>query len=402
MRGRVFKRCSCPGTYRTDEKGRRHRLNCRKDHGSWTFTHDGPERPDGKRRQVVRGGFASSKEAEDALTDSLAAMRRGEFVETGRDVATVGEYMSQWLASKRNLRHGTRENYRQHVANHIEPLIGRVKLSSLRAGHVDKMLTVLTEGDPEVGRKPVGVATSRRVFATLRTALNAAVKQRRLTFNPCSGVDLAPEHRDEVKVWTAGEVGTFLAAASSERLALLYRLILTRGLRRGEAVALCWRDVDLAAGTLRVRQSAVQVGKTIIIERPKTSSSERVVSIDAATVTALKAHRKKQNAERLAWAGAYDETDLVFAQPDGTVERPDRVSRRFKQIATAAGLAVIRLHDGRHSAASLALESGSSMKEVQDLLGHSTYNLTANTYTHVSQTTRDAGAERVARLIEGA
>ena len=115
-------------------------------------------------------------------------------------------------------------------------------------------------------------------------------------------------------------------------------------------------------------------------------------------LAALKAHRTAQNAERLAWAGAYNEHDFVFAPEDGTVERRDRVTSRFAAIARAAGLPLIRLHDGRHTAASLALESGSTMKEVQDLLGHSTYTLTAN--TDVSQATRDAGAERVAAIVD--
>ncbi len=107
---------------------------------------------------------------------------------------------------------------------------------------------------------------------------------------------------------------------------MLFRLILTRGLRRGEAVGLRGRDVDLAAGLLHVRPAAVLVGPDVQLGPPKTKSGERVVGIDAATVAALRSHRKRQNAERLAWAGAYDENDLVFAREDGMVERPDRVS----------------------------------------------------------------------------
>lgn len=400
MKGRTFKRCQCPPTYRVDESGRRRRVNCRKDHGSWSFTHDGPEGSDGKRRQVMRGGFRTQAEAQDALTQSLAAVAKGEFVETGRDVPTVAEYMTDWLANRRDLRPGTRANYEQHIRNHIEPLIGRIKLSDLRAHHIDRMLTAITRGDAATGRAPVGVATSRRVFSTLRAALNSAVKKRRLTYNPCQGVELEPEHRDEAKVWNADQIRAFLAAVEGDRLALLFRLVLLRGLRRGEACALRWSDVDVDAGMLRVRQSAVQVGGTIHIGLPKTKSSAQAVSFDATTAAAFRAHRTAQSRERLAWAGAYEDNDLVFAQPDGTVERPDRVTRRFKQLAAEAGLPVIRLHDGRHSAATLALEAGASMKEIQGLMRHRTYTLTADTYTHVSQETRDATAERVAKLID--
>lgn len=397
MKGRVFKRCPCPT--KRDANGRR--VNCRKDHGSWSYVHDAPDLGDGvRRRQVMRGGFATSDLAQEALNAALVAVARGEYIETGTSVPTVAEYMGEWLANKRKLRNSTRLSYRQHIDNHIVPLLGRVKLTDLRAHHIDRMLTVLTTGDAKTGRKPVTVATSRRVFSTLRVALNSAVKKRQLVFSPCTGVELEPERREEAQVWNAAQVRAFLTAAGEDRLAVMYRLILTRGLRRGEAVGLRWRDVDLAAGVLRVRQAAVQVGRQLQMGPPKTKSGERVVSLDAGTGAKLRAHRKAQNEERLAWAGAYVDNDLVFAREDGSVERPDRVSRRFAVIAERAGLPVIKLHEGRHSAATLALEAGASMKEVQDMLGHSTYTLTADTYSHVSPAVRAEGAERVARLVD--
>ena len=395
MRGRVFKRCSCPT--RRDTAGRR--INCRKDHGSWSYVHDAPDYGSRKRRQVMRGGFATAELAQEALTAALAAIARGEYVETGTSVPTVAEYLDDWLASKRNLRHSTRVCYRQHIDNHLAPLIGPTRLTDLRAHHIDRMLNTLTAGDPSTGRRPVSVAMSRRVFSTLRVALNAAVKKRMLAYSPCVGVELAPERPPEAAVWSAEQVGTFLDAAAGDRLAVLFRLVLTRGLRRGEAVGLRWRDVDFKAGLLHIRQAAVQVGSAVQLGPPKTKHGQRVVALDATTVVALKAHRKTQAAERLEWGPAYEDHDLVFARENGTIEKPDRVSRHFAAIATVAGLPVIKLHEGRHSAATLALEAGASMKEVQDLLGHSTYTLTADTYSHVSARVRSESAEKVARLI---
>ncbi len=260
---------------------------------------------------------------------------------------------------------------------------------------------MLLGGDAATGRKAVSPATARRIFATLRAALNAAVRQRRLIYTPCQGVELPSEPRSEMKVWNAEQVRAFLTAAEGDRLAVLFRLCLLRGLRRGEACGLRWRDADFAASVLHIRQAAVCVGSVIELGPRKTLSGERTVSLDAGTLAALKAHRKVQNEERLAWAGAYDENDLVFARPDGTVERPNQATRRFGQIAKATGLLVIRLHDARHTAISLALEAGASMKEAQDLAGHSTYVLTANTYAHVSPETRTAGGDRVAALVDG-
>lgn len=397
MKGRVFKRCTCPTRY--DDAGKR--LNCRKDHGSWSYTHDGPEAEGGKRKQVMRGGFTTATEAQDALTASLAALARGEYVETGRLAPTVGEYLADWLESKRDLRPGTRVTFSGHIEKHIVPLVGHVKLTKLRAQHIDRMMVAVREGDEKAGRKPVGVATSRRVFATLRSALNSAVKKKLLNYNPCAGVELEQEHRGRATAWNAEQARKFLAAAEGDRLAALFRLMLHRGLRRGEAIALRWSDVDLAARTVTVSQSASLVRGEVVIGRPKTAGSARVVSIGRDLVDALKAHRVGQNAERLAWAGAYDENNYVFAREDGTIERPDRVSGVFKAIASAAKLPAIRLHDTRHTAASLALESGASMKEVQDMLGHSTYALTADTYSHVQPEVRSESADRMEKYISG-
>jgi integrase len=108
------------------------------------------------------------------------------------------------------------------------------------------------------------------------------------------------------------------------------------------------------------------------VGKPKTKAGERGVSLDRVTLEALQAHRVRQNADRLAWGEAYEDNHLVFAREDGSPLRPDYVSRRFKQLAKEAGLPMIRLHDGRHSAASLGLAAGVDIKIVSDHLGHST------------------------------
>lgn len=243
--------------------------------------------------------------------------------------------------------------------------------------------------------------TVRLVYTTLHSALSSAVKQHLIPYNPCQGIELEERHRPPAQVWTPEVVGAFLEHAedAEDRLAVLYRLVLLRGLRRGEAVALRWRDVDLDGGFLEVRESAVDVAGTVVVGRPKSRAGERVVSLDAGTVEALRAHRKRQAAERLAWGEAYHDKDLVFAREDGSMERPDRVSRHFKQLASAAGLPPIKLHGGRHTAASLALEAGVALKTVSDQLGHSTTSITADLYTHVSKVVRDDAAERVAALV---
>lgn len=401
MKGRVFKRCQCPPIYKEGKDGKRYRVNCKKDHGSWYYVLDVPAKAGQDRRQVMKGGFPSKEEAEAALAAAVNAVNEGTFVDVDRKLNTVAAYMEDWLANKKSLKRGTRASYEQHIRNHIKPLIGHVKLKDLRAQHIERMLTVIREGDSDTKRKPVSAATTRRVFSTLRGALNTAIKKRLLAYNPCSGVELEPENNAPAQVWDAEQVRAFLAAAKDDRLFALYRLVLLRGLRRGEAVGLHWADVDLDGARLWVAWSATEVGGKVKLEEPKTEKSKRWVSLDAGTVEALRAHKKRQARHRLAWAGAYEDGDLVFPREDGTVERPHRVTRNFQRIAEGAGLPVIRLHDGRHSAASLALTAGVTMKEVQDQLGHSTGAITNDLYTHVSPAMRHASADKIAGLVDG-
>lgn len=395
MKGSTFKQCAHGTT------GTRNKRACPKKHGTWGYVFG--MQVDGRRKQVRRTGWPNEDAAQAALNEALAAAQRGEWVDDGRGDPTMAVFLAEHLETVRHgLRYSTFVSYNLHLTNYLVPLLGRIKLTELRAAHISRMVTALIDGDERAGRKPVSIATARRAFSTLRAALNAAVKQRRINYNPCAGVRLPAEPKSSSATWSAEQVGTFLRAAQGEPLAVLYRLLLLRGLRRGEACGLRWADLDLSAGTLRVAQAVVQVGKAVSIGAPKTKGSARVISLDPATVAAFKAHRRTQAAERLAAVGAYDDHDLVFAEQTGEPIRPDHVSDRFQQIARAAGLPVIRLHDARHTAASLALKTGASMKEIQELLGHSTYKLTADTYSHIVAETRDATAARVAAAIEGA
>jgi integrase len=183
-------------------------------------------------------------------------------------------------------------------------------------------------------------------------------------------------------------VRRFLEATRDDRLHALWRVALLRGLRRGELIALTWADVDLDAGMLRV-----QAGKT--------ESAQRVVSLDPGTVAVLREHRRRQLEERVATFGAYDDHDLVFAREDGTAIPGHQVTFGFQRLARQHGLPKMRFHDTRHTAASIALESGIDIKLVSDMLGHSSTRITYDVYQHVSRQLHDDAAARVAAVVDG-
>jgi integrase len=159
-------------------------------------------------------------------------------------------------------------------------------------------------------------------------------------------------------VSTSEHAGAFLDAAAHDRLYPLYHAIAYRGLRRGEVVGLRWEDVDVAGRQLIVSQQIVQLGWATEIGEPKTDSGTRVVPLDVRTLTVLQTWRREQEAEAAAWGSGWQHTGLVFTREDGSQLHPDLVTDTFHRLASAAGLPPIRLHDLRHTAASLALQAG--------------------------------------------
>jgi integrase len=398
------------------------RLRIRSGHGSWGWLR-WMDLTSG-HHLVKRFGFPLEKDAATALAqvnellsldaDPLVCRKIGDlivgstlrggpvpYVETVRlrlgagldpaspDVLT-GEFLSSWLAGKRALKQSTRRGYAQHIAGPLTAL-AMIPLRRLRAEQIAGRLAELDVSD----------ATRHRILATLRAACNAAVRQRLIMFNPCNGVELAPEERQPARVYGPVEVGRFLehAETAGHRYALLYRLVLLRGLRRGEACGLRWQDLDIEPGHLRITQEVLELGGRIVFDTPKSKTSRRVVSLDSETTRLIKAHQAAQRRERFAAGPLYADGDLIFCNQVGEVLRPGHVSAEFKRLARGVGLPAIKLHEGRHSAATLALEAGLDIKVVSAQLGHSQTSITHDLYQHVRQVVADDAAERVAALL---
>jgi integrase len=282
--------------------------------------------------------------------------------------------------------------------------------------------------------QPLSSATVRRVHATLRAALNAALRDGLIPTNPAwhTRLPLAqPVHpeiwtpgrlaiwqatgeRPTVAVWTPDQLAAFLHQRRQARDPLYpaWRLIAFRGLRRGEACGLRWADLDLdpdaqeasgemarGHGRLRVVQAIVQIGGSVSPAPPKTPASRRTISLDPATTTLLRDMREA--AARRA-GGRLDPTSPVLADQAGRPIQPQRLTVAFRRAVAASGLPPVRLHDLRHGAASLALAAGADLKTVQDLLGHSTIITTADIYTSVLPEVHDRYADAVADLVAAA
>lgn len=387
-RGSVFQRHvrSCP----RGEDGQVLPHKCR---GPWAYYVLAGRGPDGRRRQVTRSGFSTKREAEAQLRD-VSSREASEIAAVHR--LTTGEYLTQWLASKRALRPTTRESYASHVRLYLQPWLGHVLLADLRPHHLDPMYShLLLDADGHHR----AVSTVQRIHATLRSALNTAVKRRMIPWNPALHVELPAARKPTTKAWTPEQLGAFLDHVAEHRLYAFFHLVALAGIRRGEALGLRWEDVDLEAGVLRVAQQLVETPDGLRFGPPKTRSGSRAVPLDAETVHVLVRHLDSQRGERAAWGPAWVDLGLVFTREDGTMLRPEYVSHLFPRLSRQAGLDRIRLHDLRHTSASLALAAGVPMKVVSERLGHSSTVITADLYTHVVPTLAQDAADRIAAAV---
>jgi len=358
------------------------------------------------RRQERKGGFASKEEARTARDLRRAALV-GRPVDAQR--MTVGQYLNVWMEGKTNLRPSTRESYRDYLDRLLIPAIGTVRLAELESKPeiVERLFRDLAALRNRHGRR-MSPATLKRVYAVLRSALNKAVRQRYLTFNPLLSVELPEVPRPKITVWSAEEAVYFLdyldgdpeLARQPERLRALYHLALVTGMRRGELLGQRWeQDVDLDALMTTVAEQHVRTREGVVVGKPKTKAGERAVTFDGGTAAVLARHQGEQEAERRAWGEAWTETGLVFTAEDGSALSPDYVSRRFKALCKKAGVPVIRLHDLRHTSATLGLLAGVSIKAISARVGHSSSWFTADRYVHVDHAVARDAAERIAEVV---
>jgi len=369
------------------------RGHIRKRGSTWAVVVDVGRDASGKRQQKWHSGFRTKREASEALTEILGQLARGQYVAPSK--LTVGDFLEdEWLpAIRAGVRPLTFESYAGNVRNHIVSHVGEVPLQQLTPPMLNSMYA-------ELG-KTLSPRTVRYIHAILRRAFADAVKWNRLARNPLDSAD-PPSCRAgggrTMRTWSSPELARFLDCVRDDRLFACWRFLAMTGCRRGEALGLRWRDLDLDNGRATIVQTIV--GKRAVSEA-KTDRGRRMIALDRATVAALRQHREAQNEERLILGASYEDNDLVFSREDGSPIWPRSLTRSFARLVEAAGLPRIRLHDLRHTHATLALQAGIHPKVVQERLGHATISITLDVYSHAIPAMQEAAAARVAELVGG-
>jgi integrase len=304
--------------------------------------------------------------------------------------------------------------YRDICEAYIIPHLGHIRLQALNRDDVDRLYDALEESG---GRRGRGLAptTIANVHGVLHKALADAVKRGKLGRNVADAVDAPSPVKAETTVWTVAELRHFLTHVRNDALYAAWLLFATTGMRRGEVAGLVRNDLDLDEGRLRIDWTLGCLnGKPTWKPRPKSKAGERTMSLDPATVDALREHLARQASQRLQigqkwerrqhdWQGLYRE-DLVFTWPDGRLINPERFTTWFEARRREAGLPRIRLHDVRHTYATTGLANATGWHEVKVIsqrLGHKSVGFTIDTYAHVLPAADEQVAHTLARLILG-
>lgn len=309
---------------------------------------------------------------------------------------TVKAWLDDWVAKAlpaSDRKQATVDLYAMICRVHLAPSVGHLTLERLRPSDVEALI---------VAKRQQGLSgsTVRTIYTVLRAALEIAVRDGLVRRNVAVAVRRPAVERRDAAYLTAEQAQALLAALQGDRLEQVFRVMLATGLRRGEALALRWADVDLNAAALRVRATLSRTSAGLALGEPKTDRSRRIVTLPRSAVEALRVQRVQQAQERLRAGSAWSDHDFVFTTEVGTPLEPRNVLRRFQTVATSVGLDGIGLHTLRHSAASFLLAAGTHTKVVQEHLGHSSYAITADIYSHVAPAQAREAADRLDEALQ--
>jgi len=341
----------------------------------------------GKRKQQWISIKGTKKETEKRLSELLHQLDTGTFMKPGK--TTLAEYLEKWLSdyAKPNLSPRGFERYAGIIRKHLIPDIGSITLTQLRPEHLQKLYAAkLNSG--------LSARTVRYIHVVIHKALQTAIKWGLASRNVADGVDVPRARRSEMQTWNEDNITLFLEAAKNTSYYALFYLALFTGMRRSELLGLKWNDVDLIFGEVSVTRSLhhLRDGSYIFTE-PKSAKSRRTIALPPSAILTLREHHEKQKLERVMLGIPLTGDDLVFSQLDGKPLRPNTVTRAWTMLAGRAGVKVIRLHDARHTHASLMLKQGIHPKIVQERLGHATIAITLDTYSHVAPGLQAAAAK---------
>ncbi|HEX3459099.1 MAG TPA: tyrosine-type recombinase/integrase [Candidatus Baltobacteraceae bacterium] len=371
---------------------------------TWSVWYEAARESGEPRKQKIKGGFRTRKDAAAWFTKKAEELRQG--IAPGDDRQTLEQYLRAWLeAITDSVSASALHAYRNHVETHIIPALGKVRLTELRPDHIEKAKARWASSKLRRRKREAGAISSRtvhHVFSTLRTALYRAKRQRCIAVNPCELVDPPRVEQKEMKALDPAGTAKLIAACEQSVIGAAIVTLVGTGLRRGELLALRWSDIELKNATLTVQRSIERADVASRFKDPKTRRSRRTISLPRFVADRLRRHRVQQ--AQWFWnngLGRISPGTLVFER-GGEPWVPNTFGTFFMRALSDAGVPHVRLHDLRHSFASMALHAGVDLKTVSNALGHSTISTTADIYAHVTDSLMRDAADRIDGVVRAA
>lgn len=326
----------------------------------------------------------NKRKAEQFLRDKLAEYERMEGII--RKDALFSDYVSVWLDQiVRTVDAVTMQGYRITAQRHVIPYFQGRKILLADVDHKTLQQYIdykHMQGrlDGKGGLSPKSLREHKNVISQ---ALDMAVKNKLIPSNPFQFVIMPPLEKPEPAYYNEVQLRKLFAALQNDPLLPLVKITVLYGLRRSELLGLKWDCIDFDRRTMTIRHTVCKVTEVVAKDKTKTASSHRTFPLMDDALEIFKMVKCQEQQNRLLFGREYQENDYVFKWPDGHQYNPDYLTHRFSDLLVKHNLPHIRFHDLRHSCASMLIAMNWSLKDVQEWLGHSDIQMTANIYSHL-------------------
>lgn len=336
-----------------------------------------------KYKEKSQRGFSTKKEAQLAASELEKKLLEG--YEQGDDVS-LQNYLDTWLNNykKGTIRKNTFELHKRNITNHIIPYFKSITLRSIKPVMYQQFLNSLSD-------KGYSKRSIEMVHTTMNNAMQKAVTLMKIDRNPCVGSTIRGQRKNNnLKFMESKDIPRFLQAAYQYGYIywLFFKVLIETGMRKGEAAALQWSDIDLKNMTISISKTLDFQARddSELFGDPKTYNSVRVIRISQALTNDLKHHAKHQNQNKLGLDNLYrHDLNLVLCRDDGNFIPKSSLFNAFSKILKNVGIPSMPIHSLRHTHAVLLLETGAEMKYVQERLGHGSIQITSDVYAHISK-----------------
>jgi len=366
----------------------------------WYVIVDLPRGSDGKRRQKWHGGFKTRKAAEAIRARLVHELSTGFYVEPS-SMLFQEWLIDYWLpVVQTRVKPTTFHAYRSCIKHHIVPNLGGIQLGRLTSQQINGLYQrLLLDGHVKTGGA-LSPASVLNIHVVIRKAMADAVDAGLIARNVAERAKppRPQTQSEELRYWTPPELRHFLDLIHGHRLHAALHLLAMTGARRGEIAGLRWVDIDLDGARVTIRQALNSVGGEIYVSSPK-SNRGRTVDLDRRTVEVLRRHIEKQETRGERYLNRDGGEGFVFRSKDGSRIDPRTLSAAFRWVADQSELPRIRLHDLRHSHASIAVKAGVPIGVISERLGHASPEFTLHRYAHVMPGMQRDAADRIARAV---